>query len=119
MTYSSEGRRETEFCISSADARRLPAWDPEKEEPPLAVSRAIEIGRAHAKSMRPKWDDAAIVGIEIAPLHIGADGPPWKWYYNLNISPSPYPESRYRGDFHLVILMDGTVVEGRPATLDR
>jgi hypothetical protein len=119
MAYSFEGGREIEFCISSADARRLPIWDPEREDPPLAVSRAVEIGRAHTKGMRPEWERVAIVRVEIAPLHVGADEPPFTWYYNLTIASSPYPESWHTNNFHLVVLMDGTVVEGRPAKRDR
>ena len=92
--------------IPRAAIRALPAYDPARGEPPLAVSAAVKIAQRQINSRFPAH--ALVVGIELNA--IGEQGR-WRWFYFIHIynqdeanGPAP-PETH-----DVLVLMNGKIV---------
>ncbi|HEX7254012.1 MAG TPA: hypothetical protein VF376_14110 [Thermoanaerobaculia bacterium] len=100
------------FSISPEAALRIPEWFPEKGEPPLSMSRAIQLATDAAQRQSPEHTMfvARAVRIQLASCDQPVGN---RWYYVLTCVPREGGVLGMSRSVPIVVLMDGTVVNGR------
>jgi hypothetical protein len=99
------------FSISTGTALGIPEWFPEKGEPPLTMSKAIQSATIAASTQSP--EHAAYVARSISLRLVSCDEPAGnRWYYVLDCVPRQSGGLGMSQSIPVVVLMDGTVVTG-------
>lgn len=111
-TFQYQGQPAVSFTPTAAQLEGAPAWEPSAGDPPLSVSRAIEIATGWATAKYPRFDGMLVNSINLWPcscLRGKTD-----WYYFIEFSPvMAGDELRGGGTNYMVgVLMNGTLVEG-------
>jgi hypothetical protein len=106
----SDTGEELEYRVSQRVLDSTSPWLPLEREPPLAIHEAAKIVASYAKPSAPEKID--IVGFDLASTVSETDSKRrWYysvWYYDLDEMYGDEPPEISR----LVVLMDGTLVEG-------
>lgn len=92
------------FCSKEAAITKTPDWNGQLEKIPLAIDKAINIGKKWVKSNNTKFERFIISGIQIS--RVGRSDLDNHWFYTLQFRPEGY-----RFFIPVVILMDGSIVE--------
>jgi hypothetical protein len=103
-----ETGRKIELILDSAVMQRTPAWNPQKGEPPLSVSKASRAALMWAKTKYTRYDSVEISELMLTSYscHRVRD----RWYYRFQFSPI-IDGNRVSGWGNFVaVLMDGSVV---------
>jgi hypothetical protein len=103
-----DGNRQV-FSIARGVAEKLPDWQPERQNPPLSIAKAMELAKAAAKKRHPKFDDFKITTIQIHGMNCYPVIPN-KWFYTFDMTPVIDGKSFFGASMWEVVLMDGTVV---------
>jgi hypothetical protein len=105
-----------EYSVSKAAFEKLPAWAIEKDPPPLAISRALEIAKRATRSEHPEFTDFVVSAISLHQS--GSHSGKTRWFYDINMYPIADGEPSFDSQVTVVVLMDGVVVKpkGRPKT---
>ena len=99
------------FSIPKSAALGIPEWFPEKGEPPLKMSKAIQLATDAAGAQSP--EHAAFVARSIRLQLVSCDEPVGnRWYYVLDCVPRQTGGFGMSQSVPIVVLMDGTVVTG-------
>jgi hypothetical protein len=99
------------FSIPKSAALGIPEWFPEKGEPPLKMSKAIQLATDAAGAQSP--EHAAFVARSIRLQLVSCDEPVGnRWYYVLDCVPRQNGGFGMSQSVPVVVLMDGTVVTG-------
>lgn len=110
QTTNGEGVTRT-FSISRSVAIGIPEWFPEKGEPPLAMPKAIEFATAAASAQSSTH--AAFVVRSLRLQLVSCDEPAGnRWYYVFDCVPRQGGGLGMSQSVPVVVLMDGTVVNG-------
>jgi hypothetical protein len=100
------------FSTSLEAALKIPEWSPEKGEPPLSMSRAIRLATDVAQRQSP--EHAVFVARAVRIQLASCDQPIGnRWYYVLTCVPQEGGVLGMSRSVPIVVLMDGTVVNGR------
>jgi hypothetical protein len=110
FSVRSESGEELEYRVSQNALDSTSPWLPLQGEPPLAVHEAAKIVASHAKPNAP--EKIEIVGFDLTSRLSEIDSKR-RWYYGVSF----YDLEQVYGDeppemLRLIVLMDGTVVEG-------
>jgi Family of unknown function (DUF5343) len=116
-TTGSDGVRQV-FAISKQSAEKQPAWSPEKDDPPLSISKALAIAKAAARKQRPKFDDFSLLWIQLWGMNCYPPVPN-RWFWVVHLNPVIDGETLHSGNVVEVVLMDGTVVTPEKKPADR
>ena len=101
----------TDFVTTEAAVRNSPAWNPEGDDPPLSVARAIALAKAEFLSIHPKLDDAKLFSIQL--MSIGAADVQDRWFYIIEFSPVLDGNTMFGSQAPIVLLMDGKAATAR------
>jgi hypothetical protein len=100
------------FSIPRSAALGIPEWFPEKGEPPLKMTKAIQLATDAASASSP--DHATFVARAIRLQLVSCDEPIGnRWYYVLDCVPRQTGGLGMMESVPVVVLMDGTVVPGK------
>lgn len=102
--FSCNGNNYT-ITFSDRDFVETPSWNPEKEDAPLSIRKALEIARVTLNRCHPKANDNwSLWKIELNPMGKG------KWVYELEFV-CPYGSCANNDRHHtLYIRLNGTVI---------
>jgi hypothetical protein len=98
--------------ISPAQMSNSPAWTPETGEPPLSVSKAVQLATEWAKKEYKRFD-----GVQARAINIGAYGCPTpkdRWFYTVHFTPIMDSIPLLVPGYFAGVLMDGTVIGPTP-----
>ena len=99
--------------ISEAQFEKAPPWSPGHGEPPLSISRVVQIAENWAKTRYRGFDSAKIHNVSLTEF--GCADERKHWYYLVQFLPIKDGKSTFSGDF-AAVLLDGTLVG--PSKLD-
>jgi hypothetical protein len=101
--------KKREYTVLQETLESTPHWLPKEEDPPLPLPEAATIASSRLKPESPQ--DVEVVGFQLG-RYLTQRGP--RWYYIVSMYDR---QLAYRDEppyiVRLVILMDGTIVEGR------
>jgi hypothetical protein len=95
---------------------KTPDWQPGQGDPPLPLDEAIAVALRWAKAKHAAADLVAVREIELVSAR--CDGVASRWYYGFSFLVRAGGSASVDADTFAAILMDGTVVELRPAEGD-
>jgi hypothetical protein len=98
--------------ISPTQMSSAPAWTPESGEPPLAVSKAVQLATDWAKREYKRFD-----AVQARAINLGAYGCPTpkdRWYYTVHFTPIMDSIPLLVPGYFAGVLMDGTVIGPTP-----
>jgi hypothetical protein len=99
------------FSIPRGAALDIPEWFPEKGEPPLKMTKAIQLATDAASAASP--EHTPFVARSIRLQLVSCDEPVGnRWYYVLDCVPRQSGGLGMSQSVPIVVLMDGTVVTG-------
>jgi hypothetical protein len=115
MNSRSEFRgRQFEYSITNEDLKDSPAWDPMAGDPPLSVSRALQLARdkmSYFLTDRTGWEATSI---RLTSTSRG------KWYYFVSFGClKPSCADPPTSGFNILVRLDGTVVLPRLVSNER
>ena len=98
-----------EYSVPKAQFDKLPAWAVEKEPPPLAISRALELAKKATQAEHPEFTEFLVSAIS---LHqVGSHSGQTRWFYDINMTPIANGGASYNSHVTVILLMDGVVVK--------
>jgi hypothetical protein len=98
--------------MSPAQMSNSPAWTPETGEPPLAVSKAVQLATEWAKKEYKRFD-----GVQARAINLGlypCPTPKDRWYYTVHFTPIMDSVPLLVPGYFAAVLMDGTVIGPTP-----
>jgi hypothetical protein len=98
--------------ISPAQIANSPAWTPETGDPPLAVSKAVQLATEWAKKEYKRFDGVQARGINLGTY--GCAAPKDRWYYTVHFAPIMDTIPLLVPGYFAAVLMDGTVIGPAP-----
>jgi hypothetical protein len=101
----------TEYVVSKRTAEDSPAWNPETEDPPLSIARAVALAKEHFLFAHPKFDGAKLSDVSLRP--IGDYEARDRWFYSITFHPIIDGQSMHGWNAPVVLLMDGTLAQTR------
>ena len=108
ITTTKEDGTRVGVIVTDAQFKKSPAWSPGKGEPPLSISRVVEIAQKWAASQFKRYDSVQIQGINLSEY--GCPSTTKHWYYVVHFAPVIDGNRVFSGGQFAVILMDGTIV---------
>jgi len=100
-----------EYSVPAADFAQVPPWVPDKDSPPLPISRAVGVARKALKADHPDWTESESLLWSVQLQQVQSADSPNRWFYVLMfrrmVAGHPLP----LGEATIVVLMNGTVVE--------
>jgi hypothetical protein len=98
-----------DYTVPKTAFGRLPAWEVEKDPPPLAIARALEIAKKATRTEHPELMEFMPSTISIH--QVGSHDRKTRWFYVINMYPMTNGEPSIDSQVTVVVLMDGTVVK--------
>jgi hypothetical protein len=108
MTTTRQDGTKVGVLISDAQFAKAPSWSIGDGEPPLPISKAVEIGRKWAAVEYKRYDSVRIQSISLSQSSCMSDSR--KWYYMLHFVPVMDGNPVYGGGNFAAVLLDGTIV---------
>src|SRR5450432_1259025 len=100
-----------EYAVPKAQFDKSPRWAVEKDPPPLAISRALEVAKKAAQAEHPEFTELLVSTIS---LHqVGSHSGQKRWFYDIAMYPITNGEASYDSQVTVIVLMDGVVVKPR------
>ena len=99
--------------VASTRIDRQASWAPEDGPPPLAITKAVELGATWMRKKHPEIKEFNADQISLHSYSHTNGARSGIWYYQVDYSPV-VGGNRLRGDFGVytaIVLFDGTVVE--------
>lgn len=96
------------ILASEEQFSKSPTWTPGKGEPPLPISKAVEIAEKWAKNEYKRYDDVKIDSIRLTQF--GCMSQKGYWYYTFDFSPVIEGNVLHGSGNFAAVLMDGTVI---------
>lgn len=100
-----------DFFVSTSSAKRAPAWNPERGEPPLSVQQAAAKAVRLFRAAHPTRRDVVLEAISLNPIE--REGLGDKWFYTFRFAPERENGCTSKPQAPIVILMDGTAAVSR------
>ena len=108
LTTVKEDGSKVGLLASEEQFSKSPAWSPEKGEPPLSISKAVQIAAKWAKNEYKRYDG---VKIEVITLNdYGCMSGKGHWYYTFHFAPVMDGSVLHGSGYFAAVLMNGTVV---------
>jgi hypothetical protein len=101
--------RNFDYVVTNDAMAKVPEWMPDKQDPPLKISRAIELAKQAAKGDHSDFTDLLLESIQMRPSS-SADHQD-RWFYIVGMYPFVGGKLSVHTEVTVVILMDGTVVK--------
>jgi hypothetical protein len=98
-----------EYSVPKKVFVKLPAWNVEKDPPPLSITRALEIARKTTRAEYPELKE--LLPWTISINSVGAGERQSRWFYIFTMYPATNGERSANSNVTAVVLMDGTVVK--------
>lgn len=108
MSSTDENGSKVELILDSAAVEKAPQWSPGAGEPPLSLTRAIEVASAWAKEKYARFDGVEIREISLTSLGCATSSK--HWYYVFDFTPIMGGNRMFGGGNWGAVLMDGAVV---------
>lgn len=108
--YGTPDGRVFDYTVPKAAFGKLPAWEVEKDPPPFAVARALEIAEKTSRGEHPEITEFMPANISLQ--RVGHDKQT-RWFYVINMYPVTNGEPSVYSQVTAVVLMDGTAVKPR------
>ncbi|MGH9970880.1 MAG: hypothetical protein ACREBG_24235 [Pyrinomonadaceae bacterium] len=94
------------FKVFDEDLQKLPSWNPEAEDVPISVRKAIDIGKINLERLIPQDHEKWVLNT-ITLSRIGKDN----WLYEIEFQNDELLGSGPDWTFAIFVKMDGTIVE--------
>ena len=95
--------------ILEADVRSTASWNPEREEPPLALTSAYTIAMSWARPHYSDYEDVRVSRVSLARFGCLGEPPTDYWYYVFDLK--LFRDGREIREIHWVaVLMDRRVI---------
>jgi len=111
FTMTKEDGTKIGLVISESDLAGVQQWTPGKGEPPLSVSKAIDIALKWGKTEYTRFDELRIQGIDINSSSCGRGQ--GTWYYLISFTPVIDGNALFGSGYFVAVLMNGKVVAPR------
>ena len=85
-----------------------PPWTPEAGEPPLALSKAVQLATEWAKKEYKRFDGVQVRSINVTAY--GCPAPKDRWYYTVHFAPIMDTIPLLVPGYFVAVLMDGTII---------
>jgi hypothetical protein len=108
MTMTKADGSKLGLFIPTAQISSSPAWSPEAGEPPLPVSKAVQLATEWAKKEYKRFDGVQVRGINLGTY--GCPTPKDRWYYTIHFVPVMETIPLLVPGYFVGILMDGTII---------
>jgi hypothetical protein len=108
LTSTKEDGSKVGLFISSAQILNTPEWKPGSGEPPLALSKAVQLAQEWAKSEYKRYDGVQVRSIGLSEY--GCPGYKGHWYYTVYFTPVIEGNVLYGSSNFAAVLMNGDVV---------
>jgi hypothetical protein len=109
--YGQQDGKYFEYVVSEARFAKVPEWAPEKQIPPLAITKAIEVAKQATRAEHPEFKELFPWNISINQASSRDAHNRWfyviEFYPLVNGQPSPFTHVT------ALVLMDGGVVKPR------
>lgn len=100
--------------ISRQQWQAQPKWTPASSgPPPLAISKAVELGETWLRKRHADMNKLVVSAITIRAQSGSGPGVTEGWFYRIEFQPIVAGKKLWGGEFVVVVLFDGTVVEPR------
>jgi hypothetical protein len=100
----SYGNTSVGYTILAADLAGTPSWNPETEEPPLALGQALKIARGNLRRFVQEADKLSVGKVDLQRF----DSDKWVYQVLFNCGGD---EGDCGPSFLIIVKMDGSVVE--------
>ena len=114
--YGTPDGRIFDYTVPRAAFGKLPGWEVDKDPPPFAVARALEIAEKTARGEHPEITEFMPTNISLQ--RVGHDKQT-RWFYVINMYPVINGEPSIYSQVTAVVLMDGAAVKPRERTKPR
>ena len=112
MTMTKGDGSKLALFIPPAQISNSPAWSPETSEPPLPVSKAVQLATEWAKKEHKRFDGVQVRGINLGTY--GCPAPKDRWYYTIHFVPVMDTIPLMVPGYFVAVLMDGTILGPTP-----
>jgi hypothetical protein len=112
LTITKEDGSKVGLVISPDQVSNTPEWTPAMGEPPLALSKAVQLAEQWAKNEYKRYD-----GVQVRSINLGEYGCPAQkghWYYTVYFAPVIDGNVLFGSGYFAAVLMNGTVVGPTP-----
>ena len=96
------------LVVTPAQFARAPTWKPGKGEPPLSISRVVEVARAWGKTQFKGYDSFEVRSISLNQS--GCTPGETYWYYLVVFTPVSAGKPAHGNGQFAGVLLDGTVI---------
>lgn len=100
------------LIIAPTQISSSPAWSPETGEPPLPLSKAVQLATEWAKKEHKRFDGVQVRGVNVTPY--GCPTPKDRWYYTVHFAPIIDSIPLLAPGYFVAVLMDGTIIGPTP-----
>lgn len=108
LSTTKEDGSKVVLLASEEQFMQAPTWAPGKGEPPLSVSRAVQIAEKWAKNEYKRYDTVKIESIHLTEFGcIRRNG---YWYYTIHFSPVIDGNVLHGSGHFAAVLLNGTVI---------
>ena len=97
------------YSVSNERLERTPSWNPEAGPPPLAMDRAVQVGRQWLIKQNPKFEGFRPAMLQL--MRVSEGGGLQKWIWTIHFDAKLGDRWLDGLGFEAYILMDGTIVE--------
>lgn len=116
LTVQKEDGTTVGVVITTEQQDKTQKWVPGSGDPPLSLSKAIEVALSWAKTNYKRYDGVQLQSINLNSL--GCSQTRDKWYYIVHFSPVIDGSALYGSGYFAAVLMDGTVIGPTPVKRD-
>ena len=113
MTMTKADGSKLGLFIPFAQISSSPPWTPETGEPPLALSKAVQLATEWAKKEYKRFDGVQVRSINVTAY--GCPAPKDRWYYTVHFAPIMDTIPLLVPGYFVAVLMDGTIIGPTPA----
>ena len=127
--HTSDDGTRTYLAVTADQIAKSPRWDG-NGEPPLTLTRAVVLARAHLKKKHPQHDTFPLTGGSFTLIQ--SDEKPNRWFYSLDfkikthVTPDPPSDASLRitevwksESFSVNLMMDGTILSSQPVKKEK
>ena len=112
MTMTKADGSKIGLFILPTQISNSPAWSPETGDPPLPVSKAVQLATEWAKKEHKRFDGVQVRGINLGAY--GCPAPKDRWYYTVHFVPVVETIPLMVPGYFVSVLMDGTIIGPTP-----
>ena len=117
LTITKEDGSKVGLFISPDQIAGTPEWMPGTGEPPLALSKAVQLAQEWAKNEYKRYDSVQVRSINLSEY--GCPEQKTHWYYIVYFAPVIEGNTLFGSGYFAAVLMNSTVLGPRTISKDR